>query len=614
MIIERIEVEEGFLDGLDLTFADGLNVLIGPRGAGKTSIIELLRYCLGATALTEKSAQSSKEHAQSILGSGRVTVSLRDNDEIYTISRSQDHWNKTSTFEYAPPLILSQNEIETVGLHAMGRLRLIDHLRPHHTDSPVEDEEEQLQSLIRSQSEERRSITAELQNLRLQMQALSDQVKEADALKKQHADALKTIEKASKETERLNVLSSWLAAYSVRENLYKRTQTSLTQWKTRLSSLRAGMVEVEAWPDAAGGDDPLGKVRNLVEQSNEYIHTAQSNIEKALGELAGFALFNGQEASKSEEEARTIRRKLDSLKQGVGEIAKKLTTLQEKVGQLSALKNLEKAKTVRLKKVQDERKNYLDQLEQIRTKRFDDRSKLISKLNKELGPKIKISIERAGQTAEYASALVSALRGSGLRFNELAPAIANQMSPREFVEAVENEDVDALAEIADITAARAEKIVERINEFGADAILSAKVEDGITLSLLDGTEYKNTDQLSTGQRCTVILPLLLKQHQLSLIVDQPEDHLDNAFVVDTLIKVISQRKNEGQMIFSTHNANIPVLGGADRVVLMGSNGTRGFVRHAGALEDTESVEAITNVMEGGLEAFDKRGEFYHNAP
>jgi ABC-type cobalamin/Fe3+-siderophores transport system ATPase subunit len=613
MIIERIEVEEGFLDGLDLTFTDGLNVLIGPRGAGKTSIIELLRYCLGATALTEKSAQSSKEHAQSILGSGRVTVSLREDDEVYSISRSQDHWNKNGTFEYNPPLILSQNEIESVGLHAMGRLRLIDHLRPQN-DLSIANEEEQLQSLIRSQSEERRSITAELQTLRAQIAALSDQVKEADLLKKQHVDALKTIEKASKETERLNVLSSWLAAYSVRENLYKRTQTSLTQWKTRLAGLRAGMVEVEAWPEAAEGDDPLGKVRDLVQQSNEHIHTAQANIEKAIGELAGYALFNSQEAAKSEEEARTIRRKLDSLKQGVGEIAKKLASLQEKTGQLSALKNLEKAKSLRLKKVQDERKNYLDQLEQIRAKRFDERSKLVAKLNKELGPKIRISIERAGQTSEYASALVSALRGSGLRFNELAPAIANQMSPREFVEAVENEDVDALAEIADITPARAAKIVERINEFGADEILSSQVEDGITLSLLDGTEYKTTDQVSTGQRCTAILPLLLKQHQLSLIVDQPEDHLDNAFVVDTLIKVISQRKADGQMIFSTHNANIPVLGNADRVVLMGSSGTRGFVRHAGALEDAESVEAITNVMEGGLEAFDKRGEFYHNTP
>ena len=65
------------------------------------------------------------------------------------------------------------------------------------------------------------------------------------------------------------------------------------------------------------------------------------------------------------------------------------------------------------------------------------------------------------------------------------------------------------------------------------------------------------------------------------------------------------------MIFSTHNANIPVLGNADRVILLGSDGKRGFVRHAGALDDQESVSAITTVMEGGIEAFDRRAKFYH---
>lgn len=47
-----------------------------------------------------------------------------------------------------------------------------------------------------------------------------------------------------------------------------------------------------------------------------------------------------------------------------------------------------------------------------------------------------------------------------------------------------------------------------------------------------------------------------------LIVDQPEDHIDNAFIADTLIKSILARPANGQLLFSTHNANIPVLGSA----------------------------------------------------
>jgi energy-coupling factor transporter ATP-binding protein EcfA2 len=128
--------------------------------------------------------------------------------------------------------------------------------------------------------------------------------------------------------------------------------------------------------------------------------------------------------------------------------------------------------------------------------------------------------------------------------------------------------------------------------------------------LLDGGEYKSTENLSTGQRCTVILPILLCHREAVLVVDQPEDHLDNAFIVDTLIEAIKRSKSDGQLIFSTHNANIPVLGEADQVIVMASDGKRGFVRHSAPLDTKDSVEAISTVMEGGKEAFKRRASFY----
>lgn len=93
-------------------------------------------------------------------------------------------------------------------------------------------------------------------------------------------------------------------------------------------------------------------------------------------------------------------------------------------------------------------------------------------------------------------------------------------------------------------------------------------------------------------------------------MDQPEDHLDNAFVVDTVVKAMRDRGAEAQLICTTHNPNIPVLGSAANVILMGSDGRRGFVRQHGDLNDPAIVEAITNVMEGGKDAFRRRAEFY----
>jgi len=103
---------------------------------------------------------------------------------------------------------------------------------------------------------------------------------------------------------------------------------------------------------------------------------------------------------------------------------------------------------------------------------------------------------------------------------------------------------------------------------------------------------------------------LLLYDDCPLVIDQPEDNLDNAFIADTLIHTIQQAKLRGQLVFVSHNANIPVLGEADRVILLESDGQRGFVEHAAPLDDAGSVSAITRVMEGGQAAFDRRARFY----
>jgi len=132
----------------------------------------------------------------------------------------------------------------------------------------------------------------------------------------------------------------------------------------------------------------------------------------------------------------------------------------------------------------------------------------------------------------------------------------------------------------------------------------------VSFSLLDGPDHKDIADLSTGQRCTVILPIVLRHTDRLLIVDQPEDHIDNGFIVDTLIRSILARSASGQILFSTHNANIPVLGNADFVLQLGSDGKRGFPLAAAALTAPAVVSAITTIMEGGAQAFASRARFY----
>ena len=153
-------------------------------------------------------------------------------------------------------------------------------------------------------------------------------------------------------------------------------------------------------------------------------------------------------------------------------------------------------------------------------------------------------------------------------------------------------------------------MLAQLKEADLGALATVAVEDTVAFQLLDGSDYKDISELSTGQRCTVILPLILRHTERLLIVDQPEDHIDNAFIADTLVLSILARDPNGQLVFSTHNANIPVLGNADRVVQLGSDGRRGFALTAGPLEANAVVSAITTVMEGGAKAFERRASFY----
>ncbi len=116
--------------------------------------------------------------------------------------------------------------------------------------------------------------------------------------------------------------------------------------------------------------------------------------------------------------------------------------------------------------------------------------------------------------------------------------------------------------------------------------------------------YKDSPSLSTGQKCTTILPILLLESEKPLIIDQPEDNLDNRFISDTVVKSLHSMKTKRQLIFVTHNPNIPVLGDAERVFVMTSDGASARVASSGTV-DERKVEIVT-LLEGGEEAFKHR--------
>ena len=605
MSVRRVRVEEGFLDGLDVQFDDGLNVIVGPRGAGKTSLIELVRFALGVRGYTEESERTALEHARSVLGSGEVTVDMQIGKNLVEVSRSSEEPTPRSLATYPKPIVLSQNEIESIGLAATGRLRLIDGFRSVSDQEPDAD----LRASIRSLSVELQSLAGEITNIDEQLAKLEDVRKELAAAKKQQDSASASLKKLSAEQQQLQKITTETAAVAVRTDLLTSTSKRLADWRTRIEATLTAFPALERWPAQAGTVDELKDARTLTEAALEHLGLALDAVDQAQSKIQA-KLVNAKGAKvRLDQSSRDVRKVLEQSQKGAGEIAKRVSLLQQQVSRLTALQSTRAERIRRRDELTQKRNELLDRLDATRDEQYSERVAVAKRLNERLGPRIRVEVEKSGTYTQYASAIAAALRGSGLHYSTLAPLLASHLSPRELVEAIESDDTDLLAGVGEISTERAVKLAAYMRTQGLAEILTAPLDDLVTLKLLDGREYKDTEELSTGQRCTVVLPILLAHDDRTVIVDQPEDHLDNAFIVETVIKAIKARRR-GQIVFSTHNANIPVLGEASRVVVLGSDGRRGFVRHTGSLDDAASIQAITTIMEGGREAFEKRASFY----
>ena len=91
--------------------------------------------------------------------------------------------------------------------------------------------------------------------------------------------------------------------------------------------------------------------------------------------------------------------------------------------------------------------------------------------------------------------------------------------------------------------------------------------DDRPIIMLDDTPIEN---LSPGQRCAALMPIILTERDWPLVIDQPEDNLDNTMVFHVGVEVLRQLKDQRQVIIATHNPNIPVSGDAEQVVVLDS--------------------------------------------
>lgn len=127
--------------------------------------------------------------------------------------------------------------------------------------------------------------------------------------------------------------------------------------------------------------------------------------------------------------------------------------------------------------------------------------------------------------------------------------------------------------------------------------------------------YVKREFLSFGQKAVGMLLLILHGatelgEDRPLLIDQPEDDLDNSYIYHTLVREFHGIQDKRQLIIATHNPNIPIAGDAENILVFSSDGKNGWLDQSGTIENKNVADKVLQILEGDFEAFSRRAEKY----
>jgi len=320
---------------------------------------------------------------------------------------------------------------------------------------------------------------------------------------------------------------------------------------------------------------------------------------------------------------------------------------QQKLGEL-------KKKNQNLSTLLETRSALRENLNESCNKRTFARKEIVERINGELNEKvntnrlrIKIDLGEQEDREKFQEQLLSILNKTGKRLHykeKKATILADILTPEE----VKNSLLDTLdpsifiheggtteSKISDIQAqaiiedggAKTSIILnetenEVVNYFDPgklddilkfDEIVFDDVPDvKLQVKAGGGEEPASITNLSPGQRCSALLPIILLRGNCPVVIDQPEDNLDNRLICDVVVDVLQKLKDSRQIIVATHNPNIPVSGDAEQVIVTEAlTREQGRICEQGPIDEAQIIRQIKEIMEGGEEAFKLRARRYN---
>jgi len=618
--IDHIEINGGFLPGLQRVLPAGLICIIGPRGSGKSTLAEALRFAVkGGAGVSKKRLDLLQAN---VGNNGLVTLTLTTDAGLkHTLRRGLKQPAVLLTSEgrpvsgvdldrgtYLPIDAYNGDEIESIADQVLGETRraLLDELR-----GP------ELSAIHLSLGEHRRALEANADQIRAARRSISDlaeRIEEFGDVRARLA-ALAPVEETGPAAAYNKALKQQQRNAKEKKHVEDFLQTlhslkdDAENFRARIDQARSTQVSEEDSPNVAMWQRCQSEVQKSLAGAIKHLTNAATAVDAAIATAeqvrTELADLHAKQAADFTE--------LQKMHQQADERSRARLELQQRVAHLEEAEAEQAREKERLTELLEKRRTlkarFLLEREQISALR----DMVASELTREAGEKIRVRVLRNADDLAYRNLLVQGLKGAGVRNHDEILASLLQLRPEQLAQLIQTEDHIGFDEACGFGPERAKKILAtfraNIDPLQLEVV---EIDDVVRIELNVATSaetiFKDAAELSRGQKCTALLPLLLARTQNPLVVDQPEDNLDNHFIYETVVSSIQRIKKKRQMIFITHNANIPVLADADLVIVMNSDGKIGYIEKSGSVDDCR--EQIVDLLEGGREAFELRRKRY----
>ena len=618
--VESIEIEGGYFDGLSAEVSGHLNAVIGGRGTGKSTLLECLRYALDVPHKGEDAIKQGDQIVKENLGKagGRVILKLRSAAnymQSYTVIRRfgepprviDEQRNESSLHpgrDLLPGVeVYGQNEIYELAKSPGALAHVLDRFLPESADQQsrlastyrkLRDNSERL-AKVHEQKDEIETQIAQLPKLEEQArqfkeQGLEENLKQVPLLEKERHLGPRILEEVSRAREGqrqfeeslpdLVFLSDRVLEGLPHIGLLQRGRQIL---ENLAATLRQKLGEIDRAVNEAET-----ALTVLVEELRKALEASETQLEKEFAKLPAVAGKDGKEIG------RAYQRLLREIEQ-VRPARARLKTVDTLV-----------------KELEQERRNLLGEISDIRSARTGAKQKAVKDLNRRLKGKLRITIVPDGLRQPLRDFL-QGIPGVGAKKTEWVDK-AQDLTVMGLVAAIREGKDAILSKGWGLTTGLAETL-HRMTPAQFYALETIDIEDRVSLELNvshSGEQYRSLDRLSTGQQCTAILHLLLLDNRDPLIMDQPEDNLDNAFIAERIVQELRAAKTERQFLFATHNANIPVFGDAEWIGVCSASEDHAEmpVEAQGSIDIPAVRDQVASILEGGKEAFMQRKEKY----